>query len=173
MLHKICNGPYCNGETLSIDRFSKDKSCNAGVRTFCKMCVFNKNKDNFIPGKCEKCGIDHDCSFGPGRFCSRSCATNKKPAKSNISDKNIKIRKKCTSDTCYSKGKLLPIKNFYLRSGGTQYRSRCKVCEMEYVRKNQTTLKGYIKNSVNSARRRSKYYDRSFDIDYKSMKNYI
>lgn len=43
--------------------------------------------------KCERCGKEHDCSFGSGKFCSRACANSRGPRteefKKKVSEKLI------------------------------------------------------------------------------------
>ena len=163
MLSKKCDGPFCQGIEWPIDRFEKSKSVLSGYRTECKTCVFNKRREEFIPYICEYCNQKHEGLYGTGRFCDKICSQKKSKSK-NINN-DIKY-KKCSRISCIYKGKLQSISNFYIRSETNNYRSECKDCSKKGVIKNISTLEGYIKNSVNSAKKRAIKYNRKFNITY-------
>lgn len=176
MTEKACNGLFCKGKIWPIDRFQKDKDCNSGRKTYCKMCCANKENSSFVPGTCLSCGKQHECMFGSGVYCSRQCAI--RGVKCDSSDvviveksKNDEVKGKvCPRSECSFKGVVQPITSFYKRSRG-DYRPSCKKCDMVDIRKHQVTLKGFIKNSLNCARRRAKQYGREFDLSYDEVKS--
>jgi len=54
--------------------------------------------------KCERCGSEHDGSFGSGRFCNRSCANSRGPMPYEI--------KKKISETLSGGNEYLPLKRY-------------------------------------------------------------
>lgn len=154
----VCNGPFCNGKTLDINRFYKSTSHKSGYEKLCKMCSTNKNNEKFVPGICERCQKTHDCSFGTGRFCSHSCASGK-------NGNTIKI---CYGKECEFRGLEQPIENFYNGTSQTT-RRRCRKCQIKAVMEYTSTLEGYLKDLRNGANRRSRERGAISEVTYEYL----
>lgn len=128
------------------------------------MCDGTKNIVGFVPGVCARCKQKHDCNFGIGLYCSRSCATNNKPRMQTYKSDDSTHRV-CSRKDCEKNGELQSIENFYKRSVDSGRRSHCKYCQLKMVRNHQTTLKGFVKNVFNGINRRCKLSGRQNDID--------
>lgn len=82
---------------------------------------------------CEKCGKEHDGSFGTGRFCSRNCAnahsfTTEQREKISRTVKNI-IRKRMNDVVCIKCGKHFQTKDLS--------RKMCKECLPTTIKRNK------------------------------------
>lgn len=168
-----CNGKYCLGKFLPLNRFHANKSSNIGKKNECKMCTDAKYLENFEPGICIRCNKQHDCSFGSGIYCSRLCATGRNASlktSANVEYDKTKYRK-CSNQNCSKKDEYQPIENFYKRNSKSHIRrSVCKYCALEAVRKCQTSFDGFIKHSIASAKKRARISGIEFALDFEMMK---
>lgn len=155
-----CNGKYCLGKFLPLNRFHASKSSNIGKKNECKMCTDAKYLKDFVPGICIRCKKQHNCNFGSGIYCSRICATGRNAStktQTNAIPDNTKYRK-CSNPDCSKKDEFQPIENFYKRDSKSNIRRFiCKYCALEAVRKCQTSLNGFIKHSISSAKKASSH----------------
>lgn len=87
---------------------------------------------------CENCGLEHNGSYGSGRFCSEICARSystknenkkKKKAQCIICGKDIYINKRASSRTC----KCVSCKEKYHKSSDLR---KCKLCGSSYYKYN-------------------------------------
>jgi len=72
---------------------------------------------------CERCGQEHDGSYGSGRFCSRQCANSRDWSDEHKQNLSTKLRKNPIR-TCLYCGKELPRTS-------TQTSGLCSVCEKD------------------------------------------
>lgn len=91
---------------------------------------------------CEKCGKEHDGTFGSGRFCSRSCANSRKKTqevKNKVSEtlkkKHASAKKNIAKEFNYKSVKDFPSINLPVR--------KCEICEKEFyhIRNRKTCSK--------------------------------
>jgi len=124
------------------------------------------------------CSKPHDCMFGAGKFCNRRCAmSNTAKGKKDKATKKLESEEKgklCKNKKCIHAGELQPIENFYKRSRGEEgYRIWCKKCDAVEIRKHQTTRLGFVKTSLNSARRRAQMRDLEFELTLEYLEDLL
>lgn len=126
---------------------------------------------------CEKCGKEHDGSFGTGRFCSRSCANSRvQTAEANKARSEKKIGR-AYGAALLNKGK--PAKNRATLENGKLLKGTCPVCGKEFTFHKHTPRKfcsrscwdkvsgGYREGSVTNyvhGRYEGFYYDSSWEL---------
>jgi len=87
---------------------------------------------------CEKCGKEHDGTFGSGRFCSRACA-NSRVLNDNVKHKiSIKLRKNTTVQYCLS------CKQKISKGSKTGYCKNCFRQSKEYRQTLSNSLSGKV-----------------------------
>ena len=74
---------------------------------------------------CEKCGKEHDGSFGSGRFCSRKCSNIR--THTNVSKEKIskKLKEKVNPNRILANGKIIVRDNIFYK--------KCPICGREYL----------------------------------------
>ena len=91
--------------------------------------------------KCEKCSIDHDGTYGSGRFCSSICSRSYSSNK-NKDEKNRKISESL-------KGKYTGTENSHYKNGNDldmkKYAGQCPVCKSTF---NTSKKKHIVQESV-------------------------
>lgn len=172
MNFQTCNGPFCNGKKLPIERFEKYKENKNGYRTMCKICRRQKNNDNFVYGVCENCGNNHESMYGSGRFCDKRCAiiysTNSKKGTISTFGGDNSFKKICANADCVFKNKQQPIENFYFRSNGNNVKTRrsiCKHCAKLTIIRYRSTFSGFSKGMLSKAKERSIIKNIDFDLE--------
>jgi len=75
----------------------------------------------------------------------------------------------CSRKDCEYKGEKQNIENFFKRSDNNKLRSQCKRCQNKYVVKHKSTLNGYIKGLIYSAKRRCSKNKREINISYEDV----
>lgn len=181
-MNQVCNGIFCKGISLPIDRFSKKKINKNGYMMICKMCFHNGKNMSFVPGICEFCKKLHDCAYGSGRFCNGSCRSlyskNANPCEYiNVNPKKDEAEFKiCYRSECMYAGKKQEITNFYYKSvikKGVKTkirRSECKFCSKKRVIDYKATLDGFIKGMYGGAKRRAERKTMQFLITENDVK---
>lgn len=116
---KIINCISCEAE-FEVSKSHKNKD-------FCPECKkennLKKKLELAIPGICENCGIEHEGTYGSGRFCSLSC--------SNSRERPIEVREKISK-------KLIGIKH------SDEWNEKSKhISNFEVDKKISDTLKKY------------------------------
>lgn len=110
---------------------------------------------------CESCGVNHDGSFGSGRFCSRGCANRRNHSnetKDKISD-SVKVHNMNRYNYEYS----CPVCGRYWHSKrkvkGDGRPTTCKNCKRNVKRRNDNakSIKDLSKRTVSKIFRRAEY----------------
>lgn len=81
----------------------------------------------------------------------------------------LKTSQICANPKCVKAGEEQLIENFYKRPNRGTYKAKCKSCEKIIIRNYRSTIKGYMKQCLNSAQRRARLYNRSFSITLENI----